>query len=275
MPERGVPGAARVSAAIRNARRRVHQRKLAGPRLLRSFAREHHDVFFAEIGSNDGVQQDFLRPLILRHSWSGIMVEPVPFVFERLRANYADVPSVTCVNVAVTRDDGELPFFHLAEVSPSERQALPEWYDALGSFSRDAVLTHATHIPDIEARLVETTVPCMSFDSLVRAQGIERVDLVLIDTEGHDAEIVRTIDLTRYRPRLLVYEHYHLDADTRENCRQLVHSHGYEVIEEGFDTWCVDTGPDDGLARLARRAVAGTPAVSVYDDPARTTGEPG
>src|SRR5438093_1498023 len=69
-------------------------RRLAGRRLLRAFAAEYPNAFFIEIGSNDGEHDDHLRPFILSRPWSGIMVEPVPYVFERLRRNYGGVDRI-------------------------------------------------------------------------------------------------------------------------------------------------------------------------------------
>lgn len=88
----------------RRARYERLQRRLAGPRILRAFADRYPKAFFVEIGANDGEQHDHLRPLILGEEWRGIMVEPVPYVFERLRQNYDRVlERVTLENSAITK----------------------------------------------------------------------------------------------------------------------------------------------------------------------------
>ena len=50
------------------------------------------------------------------------MVEPVPYVFERLRGNYAGVDRVTLENAAVGATDGDLPFYYLVDASDEERR---------------------------------------------------------------------------------------------------------------------------------------------------------
>jgi FkbM family methyltransferase len=211
--------------------------ELQGPRFLEAFADSYPDAFFIEIGSNDGDQHDHLRPFILDRGWRGIMVEPVPFVFARLRANYGAIDRVALENVAVADHDGELPFYHLREASPAERAGLQQWYDGIGSFSRDFVLGHGHRIPDIAERLVETTVPTVTFDTLLARHGAPQVDLLLVDTEGFDFEILRAIDLERHRPRLVVHEHFHLSPADRDACRAHLEACGYSVKEEGFDTF--------------------------------------
>lgn len=220
-------------------RQRRLERRMAGPRLLRAFAAAYPHAFFIEVGSNDGAQHDHLRPFILSHSWSGIMVEPVPYVFERLRHNYGAIERVTLENVAIADRDGTVSFHHLREAGDDERASLPEWYDGIGSFSRDVILGHVKEIPDIAERLVRAEVPSLTFESLCRKHAVCEIDLLLIDTEGHDWEIVCGIDLERRRPRLLIFEHFHLPA--RESMARRAHlsRHGYEVLEEGFDTFCL------------------------------------
>src|SRR5204863_9048795 len=114
---------------------------------------------------------------------------------------------VTLANAAVAARDGTPPFFPLRDASAAERAQLPDWYDGLGSLSRTAVLSHAPQMPDIAERLVEGEVEALTFTTLCERHALERVDLIVIDAEGYDWEILRTIDLARHRPRLVVYEH--------------------------------------------------------------------
>jgi FkbM family methyltransferase len=256
----------RVRGAVRAARWHRLQRRMAGPRLLHAFADSYPNAAFVEIGSNDGEQHDHLRPFIRSRAWSGVMVEPVPFVFERLRANYGDLDRVTLANVAIADRDGTLPFYHLAQVPAPERERMPTWYDGIGSFSKDVVLDHAREIPDIADRLVQTEVPAMTLASLCREHGLDRIDLLLIDTEGYDYELIQSFDFADQHPRLLIYEHFHLSPEDRTGCRRLLEEKGYETLEEGFDTWCLDTDPDDGLTSTWRHTRPAVPGASVHDE---------
>jgi FkbM family methyltransferase len=236
------------------------RRRLAAPKLIDAFARVYPEPCFIEIGANDGAQHDHLAAMIRSRPWRGVMVEPVPYVFERLRANYGSLDRVALVNAAIADHDGSVPFYHLREAE--DHNSLPSWYDAIGSLTRAAISGHADQIPDIESRIVEVEVPALTFDSLCARHGIEDVDLLLVDTEGYDREIVRQVDLGRWRPRLLVYEHFHLSAGERRECEDRVAEHGYETMAEGFDTWCLRRGPDDELSRVWRRSKPAIPALS-------------
>ena len=101
------------------------------------------------------------------------------------------------------------------------------------------ILSHADKISDIADRLVTAQVPCLTFESLCRKHGVDRLDVLLIDAEGYDWEIVRRLDLEARHPRVLVYEHYHLPAPVRAEARAHLEARGYRTVEEGFDTWCL------------------------------------
>lgn len=222
-------------------RQRATLRGLAGPRIVPALAEAYPDAFFIQVGSNDGEQHDLLRGAILRSRWRGIMVEPVPYVFARLRANYGEYAErITLENVAVAETDGSLPFYHLAQVDDFAAEGLPQWYDGIGSFDRAHVLKHAPFIPDIADRLVRTEVPTLRFESLCRKHGLGDVDLIQVDTEGYDFEVIKLIDFDRYRPKVFGYEHYHLSPSDRAASEAILRDHGYDLLDDGMDNWCYD-----------------------------------
>jgi len=246
-----------VRSSLRNVWRQFRYKRLlhrmAGPRLIRAFADAYPHAFFVEVGSNDGEKYDHLSSMIHAGGWGGIMVEPVPYVFERLRQNYGNTPGVILENVAIADRDSPLPFYHLAQLDEQEKGAVPDWYDAIGSFVLETIMDHRDKIPDLERRVVRTEVPCVTFQTLCAKNGVKRVDLILIDTEGYDWEVIKNIDFALHRPRLLVYEHFHLSSEVRGECRRYVESLGYETMEEGFDTFCLDVRVVDDLTRFWRR----------------------
>jgi FkbM family methyltransferase len=264
-----VRGEIAASAPVRRWREWRYRRllaRLAGPRLLRAFAEVHPEAFFIEIGANDGEGYDHLRPLIIEREWRGIMVEPVPYVFERLRDNYGSLARIALENAAIADRDGTLPFYHLAEASHPEREQLPDWYDAIGSLSRETVVAHRDEIPDIELRLVRAEVPCMTLATLCRKHSVRGIDLLVTDTEGYDEQILRQLDLDRLRPELIVYEHFHFAPEQRARCAERLRDAGYDVLEEAFDSFCLDTGADPRLLRLWKRLRPAVPGVSVHDE---------
>ncbi len=217
---------------------------------VRQFATAHPEAFFIQIGANDGLALDPLRREIQRRSWRGIMVEPVPYVFERLYERYGGHARVALEQVAIADRDGTRPFYHLREAARGED--LWQWYHALGSFERSVVLRHRSLIPDIDERLVETEIPTLTFASLCRKHDVDKVDLLQIDTEGYDYQILRGLDLSRWRPRLIVYEHHHLSGEDRASARNLLERAGYLCFEDGLDTAGLDPRGIDAVDHKLR-----------------------
>jgi FkbM family methyltransferase len=174
------------------------------------------------------------------------MVEPVPYVFERLASHYSDHPRVRLLNLAIADSDGTRPLYYLPQ---SDDDGLPTWYDALASFRSDVVLSHVTFIPDVADRMAVMDVPCWTFETLCRKEDLDIIDVIQIDTEGYDFEVIKLIDFERVTPQLLMYESLHLSEEDRAACTALLGRHGYQSLSDGMDTVCLRA---DLLARNVR-----------------------
>src|SRR5262249_59030637 len=60
------------------------------------------EPLFVKVGANDGVTGDPCSDILLATpQWRGILIEPVPYCFERLRANFSDSRRFILEQVAV------------------------------------------------------------------------------------------------------------------------------------------------------------------------------
>ena len=184
---------------------------------------------FVQIGANDGVRFDGLFTVVTTHAASGVVVEPLPDMFERLRANYADYPRVVPVNRALHATAATLPLYHVASRSLGR---YPGWASGIASFDRGHLIRHAIAPDDIEAAQVE----CVRLMDLLAAHALLDADLLQIDTEGYDGEILRMIDFTRLRPRVIKFEHKNLAETERAALATLLATNGYALATENTDT---------------------------------------
>lgn len=220
--------------------------------MVRAYARVASEVYFVQVGSNDGEQLDPLRWSILQRGWHGIMIEPVPYVFQRLQKNYGKVPGVQLANVAIADKAGELPFYHLREKGKDEQ--LPSYYDALGSFRKDVVLKHDFLIPDIAERLLTSMVRATTFAGLLAEHQVRRLDILHVDTEGYDYEILKQVDFARWEIPLLLYESMHLSVEDRAECEEMLRRAGYDLLSTEMDTVALRVnGPRPLPATLVQR----------------------
>ena len=112
-------------------------------------------------------------------------------------------------------------------------------------------------ITDLAQRVICSEEPSLSFASLLERNHVEFLDLLHTDVEGFDYELLKMFDFTRHRPRLLIFECLHLSAAELVACKAYLRQHGYETMDEGMDTWCMnmqDTQPhDESLIKLWRQ----------------------
>ena len=256
------PAGTQAGDVLRAVRRRLPRRPPEGAlgQVVFAFARAYPRAFVVQVGAHDGTVVDPLRAELVRRPWRGVLVEPVPYVFARLRANYGRNARLILENAAIADHDGTVEIHHLPETGQGS-----VWggYDALGSLRKDVVLKHTDLIPDIGRRLVSSTVPSLTFASLCAKHGVEHIDIVQTDTEGYDFEVLKLIDLDHWRPGLIMYEHVHLGEADREAARSMLATHGYELIADHMDTIGVQRSalrahPD--LGRVWTHALAADPA---------------
>jgi FkbM family methyltransferase len=202
-------------------------RREESDRLIALFGEIFPEAFVVQIGANDGIAGDPLVEGFRKNRWSGLLVEPVPYLYEMLVARYGDRPGVRLECAAISTHDGEAPLYRLRSI-PGQT---PEWFNQLASLDREVLLKHRASIPEIDSLLIEERVPTVRLDTLLARHGIARIDLLVIDTEGHDLEILRTLDLTRFRPALLMFEHQHLSESDKQAAYALLKTAGYDFRE--------------------------------------------
>lgn len=198
-------------------------------RELEALARQPEGFKFVQIGAHDGVRYDDLYGFVTNQLCSGIVVEPLPDAFERLRANYADYPRILPINKAIHET---APVLSLYRVRPNALARYAGWVSGIASFDRDHLLSHGIATEDVSA----VTVQCTPLMKLLEETSMLDADLLQIDTEGYDAAILRMIDHARFRPRLIKYEHKSLSSRAQAESQAELAKQGYRIVLEGPDT---------------------------------------
>lgn len=213
------------------------------PKILRQ-----KEAVVVQIGSNDGKTGDPLYDLLMQqHNWSALFVEPVPYLFQRLRSNYSSVPRFTFEN-SVINDGSNVRFYWVAEEAKTALPGLPAWYDQLGGFNR----SHITKlIPQLDSYIREAELPGLTLDGLFEKHGIKDLDLLHIDTEGADYKILSQLDLAKYRPRVILYERKHLSREEEEESISFLNYH-YDTYTLGRDMLAVEKRVNRSMKHILR-----------------------
>ena len=210
------------------------------------------DVKFLQIGANDGEFGDICGPLARRYGWSGVAVEPVPEIFERLVATYDTFPKITPLNAAIGIRDGKAVFYKVDHPHPAAQQ--------LGSFRKDVILKHAKDFKKklgliLEEVIVEIEVEVISVNTLLK--DLSDLSCMFVDAEGYDWEIINSIDFDLTHPDMIYFETAHVHEHP-EHIKKLfdnleytlyqfpyeaiaitnnLHVENFKIIQYAFNTW--------------------------------------
>jgi len=189
--------------------------------------------FFIQVGSGDGQAGDHIYNYVHKYNWSGILIEPVDYVFEKLVKNYSGKEGLSFENRALSADAGDKDFYYIGETNST---AFPEWYCQLGSFSKSNIEKHESEIPGIRDYIVHKRVKTITFKELIGKYQVENLDLLQVDVEGYDYEVIKMIDFNKIKPKIILFEDKHLSCQDYSECKKLLEVNGYFLYKMPFDT---------------------------------------
>jgi FkbM family methyltransferase len=219
-------------------RRRTSQHRLAP--FLQPFAELNPTARFIQIGADESVRNP-LRPLILNYGWSGLIIEPIPGLIEKLKRTYGQLERIKLVRAAIAPMSGQATFYYVDRHpgagldDPDARAAATK-----GSLRREVLFLAPNFATGLDERIAEVEVPRVTFDDTCAEHGIEALDVLVITTEGDEAEILEQIDLARHGPALLLYSHDLLGPGVRQRSLDRLASLGYEYLETEGRTWALN-----------------------------------
>jgi FkbM family methyltransferase len=207
------------------------------------------EPFFVKVGANDGITGDPCSDILLAATnWKGLLIEPVPYCFERLKENFKDPGRFHLEQVAIGASNAEESFYYVDSNATHSLPNLPSWFDQLGSFKREHILKHLDGA--LEPFIIECTVRVCGLSDVLRRNGVRGVHLLHVDTEGHDYEVLKTLDFATHSPLSIFVEHKHLIESQKNELLCLLQAHGYSVRDCGTDYFAVN---EKSNARLKKR----------------------
>jgi FkbM family methyltransferase len=192
-------------------------------------ARYTPDFFFIQIGAFDGRTEDPIHDMVIEHGWSGILLEPRRRYFEELLRTYADRAGLQFRNAAVSEEPGMRTMYGIPPHAD-----LPGWAPEVASFDRG--LLARTGLPDLDRRIETEEVQCVTLEAVLEQAPAGHLDLLQIDAEGYDAQILEMLDLDRFRPTIIHFEHHALASEVHTRLLDRLRGHGYRILVEAKDT---------------------------------------
>lgn len=190
------------------------------------------DVSFVQIGANDGLRNDPVREFVVRDHWHGILVEPLPEAFQMLVNNYRYLKNDDLIfeNCAIhSSTENALEIF---TYSDEYLRGLPD--DKRLSLLRKTSFDRA-HVEKFLRvgschQVKKIKVDCFSILDLLEKHDItpSHLDLLIIDAEGHEFNILNSINYSAVKPAVIVFESNHLGTKQTE-LFSMLESVGYVI----------------------------------------------
>lgn len=171
---------------------------------INEFYRRYFDEpgIFVEVGANDGYSWSNTWHLA-QAGWQGLYFEPVEALAKKCAAKHAK-NNVTVVQAAVGSFDGEAKLYTGEGATTSDHVARNNTY-------------HYGNSPD---KFI--MVPACKLNTALENMEIpHNFDLLVIDVDGDEVGVLRGIDLSLWRPIMVIIEacKTHTNQDWRFNCR--------------------------------------------------------
>lgn len=166
---------------------------------------------YVDVGCNAPIRYSNTFHLYLT-GWRGINIDAnAELIKECQKVRLEDV----CVHAAVSDTEREA-IFHRAKsdlVSTIDETRLVDWKK------------HFEFVDDDQERVVTRTLTSILDEHWTHGNSI---DVLSIDVEGHDFPVLKSIDLSRYRPRIIVIEMHSVSNMENTEVYQYLFANGFE-----------------------------------------------
>lgn len=208
-----------------NAQSSINYSQTGEDAVIRSLLDETRPGVYVDVGCHDPIRSSNTLSLYL-HGWHGVNIDANPRLIDRFKSvRRRDI----AVCAAISDQEREIVFHEFEDelVSTVSEDVLPEWQ---GKWKKRG----------------ERVVNTRTLDSVLKEnlQPGTEIDLLSVDVEGHDLNVLQSVNLDVFRPKLIVVEMHHLDMQRTEDNPITRYLQKQEFRQIGYDTlngYFVDT----------------------------------
>mmetsp|Transcript_38154 Transcript_38154/g.73177 ORF Transcript_38154/g.73177 Transcript_38154/m.73177 type:complete len:368 (+) Transcript_38154:57-1160(+) len=199
---------------------------LLSPRSARQLFKDKYDGTFVDVGAGDGI---FLsKTVFFEHvlCWNGVVVEPSPVEFPKLKANR---PFSIAFNAAVDEQTASRDFTDVTKDG--------KWSGWSG-FQESWTEPHKVQVDRAVAQegFQRTTIPLRTstLTDILASTQFKEIDLLTVAVEGHEISVIRSLDLTRFPVKVIQVEVEASQMDRVNEMEQHLTNRGYS---RSFRLW--------------------------------------
>lgn len=188
------------------------------------------------IGAMDGHSFDHLTGYSQMYRWSGLYIEPIREQYLNMLDYHNSLPYIHSnkyENCAIAEHDGEIEMLTIDTAAIKQNLIHP----CFGGMSavyppRNGLASEGDAETVLKyGRLVK--VPCKTLKTVLTKHQIYSIDILQIDAEGYDWKILKQLDFSFYRPKLIRSEYINLEDGEKDEIIRFFKERGYVT---NFDT---------------------------------------
>jgi FkbM family methyltransferase len=140
-----------------------------------------------------------------------LLVEPVDYNFKLLKKNFENHDNVYFEQSFISNNTKSIFFYYVRE--NSIKKLGKHWASGIGSFSKEHILNHKSKRFQIEESDIESiNIISQTFNQLCKKYNVNTIDNLLIDVEGHEMSILKSIDFNKILIKEIKFEFKHLTS---------------------------------------------------------------
>ena len=167
-----------------------------------------------------------------------LLIEPVDYNFNQLKNRFKNYKNVIFENIAIGEKNELIDFYYVSENSLVRLGK--HWASGIGSFSKKHILKCKTkRFPITEEDIKCVNIKTITFDKLVEKYKIKFITKLVIDAEGFDDEIIKSINFKKIFIKEIIFEKKHLNV-TQKIGNRLDEIKDF-LLKENYKLFDIDT----------------------------------
>jgi FkbM family methyltransferase len=162
--------------------------------------------FYVEIGANDGISQSNTKYLELYENWRGILIEPIPSVFQKLKKNRSAknyFENSACCSFEYSSSEMSIIYANLMSITLDGQSDIVDRHE-------HAEIGATTLNSGDETYLL--SVPAVTMNSiLIKNSAPKRINFLSLDVEGSELEVLKGIDFSEFTIEFICVESRNFD----------------------------------------------------------------
>ena len=184
--------------------------------------KNHKNGIFMDVGAHDGLDLNNTLYFETTHNWTGINVEPIKSVYERLVTNR---PNCININAAVFNEDKPVDFI--------ENTGYTEMLSGIKSEFCSQHLARISGENTIKGSISNViTVDAKRIETICDEHNIKNINYLSIDIEGGESNAIRSINFDKLFIDVIGFENNYPDSKESKNIVSYLQEKGYILLPQ-------------------------------------------